>query len=72
MSNPELATIAWPDGTTALMRLPGDEATALEIAQLLLAAGADPARRNSKGLSAADLAASREMLRVAGLLRGHP
>ncbi len=68
-AHPELAKSAWPDGTTALMRLPGEEGKALEIAQLLLDAGADPAFRNAEGKSAADYADERELQAVAALLR---
>jgi hypothetical protein len=67
--HPELARAAWPDGTTPLMQLPGVEETALEIAQLLIQAGADPMARNAEGKSAADLAESRSMPLVAAFLR---
>jgi ankyrin repeat protein len=45
------------DGETLLMWLPpADEATALQVAELLLAHGADPAVRDANGLTAADRA----------------
>src|SRR5262249_14650189 len=58
------------DGETLLMWLPpGDEATALEVAQLLLDHGADPTVRDPQGVTAADRAERNAMYEVAGLLR---
>jgi uncharacterized protein len=67
---PTRANAAWPDdGTTPLMRLPGDEDTAIQMIELFLAHGADPSRRNSEGDIAADIAERRGMFRAAALLR---
>jgi ankyrin repeat protein len=58
------------DGETLLMWLPPhDEATALEVARLLLEHGADPAVRDPQGLTAADRAERNAMFEVAALLR---
>ena len=58
------------DGETLLMWLPpGDEDAALEVAQLLLANGADPTVRDPHGATAADRAERNAMFRVAALLR---
>lgn len=57
------------NGWTLLMRLPGDEARAMEIATLLLAHGADPSSRNDKGVTAAEYAEKRGLVAVAKLLR---
>jgi ankyrin repeat protein len=66
-AEPDLArTITW--GRTLLMELPGDEARALEIAELLLAHGTDPTIRNGEGMSAAEGARRRGMEQVAELL----
>jgi ankyrin repeat protein len=66
---PELARIAAADGDTPLMWLPNDDAAALAIAALLLAHGADPARRNARGETAAGIATRRGLEEVAALLR---
>jgi ankyrin repeat protein len=65
---PALATLTSADGDTPLMWLPSDAADALEVARLLLAAGADPAARNARGVTAADLARERGLDEVARLL----
>jgi ankyrin repeat protein len=57
-------------GDTPLFVLPEDEDRALEIAELLLAAGADRAQRNSAGQTAADRARARGLDAVADLLTG--
>jgi hypothetical protein len=67
-AEPRLARLAGE--TTPLMWLPGDEARALQIVELLLAHGADPTRRNSDGLTAADLAEARGLDGAAERLRG--
>jgi uncharacterized protein len=54
---------------TPLMWLPDDEARALEVIELLLAHGADPALRSSDGLTAADYAARRGLEAAAARLR---
>jgi ankyrin repeat protein len=54
---PERAREVFPgELATPLFVLPDDEELALEVARLLLARGADPSIRNSKGRTAADLA----------------
>jgi ankyrin repeat protein len=69
-ARPEIAAWEWEDEhVTPLMRLPSDESTAIEIVELFLAHGANPAIRNTEGFTAADLAERRGMLRVAQLLR---
>jgi ankyrin repeat protein len=50
------------------MRLPDDEARAAEIVELFLRYGADPARRNGDGKTAADLANARGMFDIAARL----
>ena len=57
------------DHETPLMWLPPDDARATEIAEMLLAGGADPAVRNKHGQTAADLAGLRGLDGVAALLR---
>jgi ankyrin repeat protein len=67
-TEPDLAKITG-GGHTPLMWLPtDDEARALEVADLLLAYGADPTVRNNDGETAADRAAKLGMMRLAGRL----
>jgi ankyrin repeat protein len=66
---PELARVVGKDGDTPLMWLPGDAASALAIATLLLKHGADAGRLNAKGDSAASIAERRGLDEVAALLR---
>lgn len=68
---PALARVTNGDGATPLMWLPGDPATALEVASLLVEHGADPAARDRRGRSAADIAARRGLDAVASLLRAN-
>ena len=68
---PHLAKVVGKQGDTPLMWLPGDPAVALEIASLLLEHGADSARRNAQGSTAADNAELRGMDEVVELLRSH-
>ncbi len=56
------------DGYTPLWWLPDDELKALELAELLIANGADPASTRSDGGTAADWARERGMLDVAARL----
>ncbi|MEO5698605.1 MAG: ankyrin repeat domain-containing protein, partial [Burkholderiaceae bacterium] len=56
------------DGTTPLWWLPDDEGEALEIVELLLAAGADPAARSHNRRTAAEWARKRGMKDVADRL----
>jgi ankyrin repeat protein len=67
-AGPTLAKSAHPSGDTPLMRLPDDEARAAEIVELFLRYGADPARRNGDGKTAADLANERGMFDIAARL----
>ncbi len=62
---PDLAKQTDSDGCTPLWWLPDDDAKAMEIVELLLAAGVDPGKRNSAGRTAADWARKRGMLDVA-------
>src|SRR5207244_3519307 len=56
---------------TPLMWLPpDDEALAIDLAQLLIAHGADPSLRNTDGMTAADRAERLGMYDLAELLRG--
>ena len=58
------------DGETLLMWLPpGDESTAMQVAELLLANGADPNVRDPNGMTAADRAERNGMFMVAAMLR---
>ncbi len=67
-AEPKLAKSSGED-ETPLMWLPDDEARAREIAEMLLAGGADPTVRNKQGQTAADLASRRGLDDVAALLR---
>ena len=68
-AEPDLAKIVTKYGRTPLMWLPDDEARALEIIELLLAHGADPAVRNGHGKTAADEALARGLESAAERLR---
>jgi uncharacterized protein len=57
-------------GETPLFALPDDEDTAVEVAEVLLAAGADPGRRNQAGQTPADKARARGLTDVAEMLAG--
>ena len=65
---PGLAKTVMKDGTTPLWWVPDDESKALEIVELLLAAGVDPTTKNQEGRTAADWARERGMLEVAARL----
>lgn len=58
-------------GETPLFALPGEEDSAIEVAEMLLAAGADLTKRNHAGLTAADKARARGLMHVADLLDSH-
>jgi ankyrin repeat protein len=62
--DPSLARVTSANGVTPLWWLPDDEDQALEIVELLLAHGANPAARSKEGTTAADWAAKRGMTRV--------
>lgn len=66
---PELARVVGKEGDTPLMWLPGDAASALDIATVLLEHGADAALLNAKGESASMIAERRGLHDVAALLR---
>jgi ankyrin repeat protein len=66
--SPELARSTNDSGETPLMWLPSDEGTALEIARLLVAHGADPSLRNKEGKTAGEVAARRGLEAVAEFL----
>jgi len=53
------------DGHTPLWWLPDDETAAIELVELLVAAGTDPAAKNREGQTAADAARRRGMSEVA-------
>jgi ankyrin repeat protein len=65
---PALARQVGENGITPLWWLPDDEDQALEIVELLLAAGADPSLRSKSGSTAAEWALKRGMRRVAARL----
>ena len=68
-AEPERAKQQW-EGNTPLMWLPpDDEARAIEIAELLIANGADPCARNKEGETAAERAARLGMFELATVLR---
>ncbi|MBI4905102.1 MAG: ankyrin repeat domain-containing protein [Acidobacteria bacterium] len=69
-AKPDLAKAAAEGGYTPLWWLPNDEDLAMEIAELLIAHGADPAAVSTTGTTAADYAHKRGMERVAARL-GH-
>lgn len=69
---PALAKTVTAEGLTPLMRLPDDEAAAVEVVLLFLARGADSTVRNKQGKTAADLARQRYLDEAAALLRSAP
>ena len=64
-AEPDLAKQVTPEGITPLWWLPDDEAKAMEVVDLLLAAGADPAVTSREGRTAADWARKRGMTEIA-------
>jgi hypothetical protein len=66
--DPSLARVSSPNGITPLFWLPDDDAVAMEIVELLLAAGADPSKKSKDGTTAADWARRRGMRDVAARL----
>jgi len=65
---PELARQVTAEGITPLWWLPDEETKAMELVDLLIAAGADPSARNTAGRTAADWARRRGMLDLAARL----
>ena len=63
--DPSRARVVNNEGHTPLWWLPDDEAKAMQIVELLLAAGADPSAKSKQGGSAADWARRRGMREVA-------
>jgi ankyrin repeat protein len=63
--DPSRARVISKDGDTPLWWLPDDEAKAMQIVALLVAAGTDPAAKNNDGGTAADWARRRGMNDVA-------
>ena len=70
-TRPELARTITEANETLLMWLPDDEDAALALVKLYIQHGADPATRDSAGMSAADYASRRGLSRVAALLHDH-
>jgi ankyrin repeat protein len=70
-AEPDLAKQVTSEGITPLWWLPDDEEKAMEIVELFLAAGADPAIRSREGGTAADWALKRGMADVARRLGVH-
>lgn len=66
---PGLARAINDDGQSLLFWLPSDDARALEIAELLLGHGADPALRDGRGATAEEVAERRGLDGVVELLR---
>lgn len=67
--DPAIANTVSSDGSTPLMWLPDDEDDAVAIAELFMKHGADPARVNDQGVTAADIADGHGMDRLARVLR---
>ena len=63
--DPSRARLVDEEGITPLWWLPDDEAKAMQIVELLLAAGADPSLKSTDGRTAADWARRRGMRDVA-------
>jgi ankyrin repeat protein len=66
--DPSRARLAEQNGVTPLWWLPDDEGKAMQIVELLLAAGANPSAKNKDGRTAADWARRRGMRDVADRL----
>ena len=69
---PAARAVATDDGITPLWWLPDDEAKAMQIVELLLAAGADPSAKSKNGGTAADLGATPRHARRGGTPREAP
>jgi uncharacterized protein len=70
--DPSLARLVDEEGITPLWWLPDDEDKAMQLVELLIAAGADPSKRNVRGRTAADWARTRGMEQIARRLDGGP
>jgi ankyrin repeat protein len=68
-TDPQLARVTAENGATPLMWLPDDESRAIEIIELMVANGCNPAAVTSKGMAAADFAQKRAMDDVTAVLR---
>lgn len=66
--DPALANTPARSGEAPLFCLPDDDASACDLVEVLLAAGADPAVRNAEGLTPAQAARKRGLLDAAALL----
>jgi ankyrin repeat protein len=66
--DPTRARVVSKDGYTPLWWLPDDEGKAIEMVELLIAAGADPSAKDNEGRTAADAARRRGMIDVAARL----
>jgi uncharacterized protein len=66
--DPSIGQVVTPNGYTPLWRLPDDEQKAMQIVELLLAAGADASAKDKDGQTAADWARRRGMREVASRL----
>lgn len=70
-SEPALADAPTRSGLPPLFCLPEEDASACDLAEFLLAAGADPAARDAEGLTPAQAARRRGLLDAAALLESH-
>jgi ankyrin repeat protein len=68
--NPGLANAATRTGEPPLFTLPDDDENAIEVAETLLAAGADAKARNSAGLTPAEAARKQGLFGTVSLLDG--
>jgi uncharacterized protein len=66
--NPTLANAPARSGEPPLFCLPGDDTSACDLVEFLLAAGGDPTMRNADGQTPAQLARKRRLLDTAALL----
>ncbi len=66
--DPSLARVTSADGVTPLWWLPDDEAKAMTLVDLFVAAGADPKAKSKDGRTAADWARRRGMFEIAARL----
>ena len=69
-ADPELAKVS-DEGGSLFFNLPEDETLAMEVAELLLAHGADPLAKNSEGLNAMEHLERRGLDAIADMLESH-